>query len=549
MFKSRGGSILVTAAVVCWILAAGVSADLGTREVAGSENEPEPSRSNKPVVVGSKAFTESRLLGEIIAQLIEAKTEIPVERRLNLGGTIMVFSALTSGELDIYPEYTGTAWTVQLKKSDPVSDPLEAYLQVAADFREIYDLAWLMPFGFANNYAMAMSEEAAGRLGITRISDLVGHQEKIRAGVSHEFLNRPDGFPGLSTAYGLEVLELRGMEHGLAYDALQSGVIDLTDTYTTDGKLLRYRLRLLEDDLHFFPPYDAAPIIRADTLLRYPKLEKILNSLAFTLDDQQMRRMNFRVEEEGGAYKEVARAFLENEGLLDPRAGTGAEKNSPPPDNFLSFLSRRAGETFGSVGRHLFLTFSAVFLSIGFAVPAGVFLTRKTKWAAPVLGAAGVIQTIPSLALLAFMIPIPGLGLGAGSAIAALFLYALLPILRNTYTGIREVDPELLEAARGMGLKDHQILLRVELPLSVRTIMAGIRTSTVISIGVATLAAFIGAGGLGDPIITGLQLNNLNLILSGAIPAALLAVMADFLLGRLEHILVPAGVRPVKQDN
>jgi osmoprotectant transport system permease protein len=179
-------------------------------------------------------------------------------------------------------------------------------------------------------------------------------------------------------------------------------------------------------------------------------------------------------------------------------------------------------------------------LAIFLAVPVGIVLTRWTALAQPVMGAAGVIQTIPSLALLAFMIPIPGLGLGARSAIAALFVYALLPILRNTYTGIREIDPNLIEAAKGMGLHDRQILLRIELPLATRTIMAGIRTSAVISIGIATLAAFIGAGGLGDPIVTGLQLNDSRLILAGAIPAAVLAVIMDFLLGRVETVLAPS---------
>ncbi|MDE0396088.1 MAG: ABC transporter permease [Gammaproteobacteria bacterium] len=191
---------------------------------------------------------------------------------------------------------------------------------------------------------------------------------------------------------------------------------------------------------------------------------------------------------------------------------------------------------------HLSLTAIAVSLAILLSVPLGILLTRSEPVAAPVIGAIGVIQTIPSLALLAFMIPLPFLGLGARSAITALFLYALLPIVRNTYTGIREVDAELLDAGRGMGLSPGQILFRVELPLAMRTIMAGVRTSTVISIGVATLAAFIGAGGLGDPIVTGLQLNDTYLILSGALPAALLAIVVDFLLGRVEHRLIPRGL-------
>jgi osmoprotectant transport system permease protein len=192
--------------------------------------------------------------------------------------------------------------------------------------------------------------------------------------------------------------------------------------------------------------------------------------------------------------------------------------------------------------QHMWLTAMAVLLAIAVAVPLGIYLTRNERLSPGVLAAAGVVQTVPSLALLAFMIPIPGLGLGARSAIAALFLYAVLPIIRNTYTAIKEVDADLLEAARGMGLKSGQILRRVELPLATRTIMAGIRTATVISIGIATLAAFIGAGGYGDPILTGLQLNDVPLILSGAIPAALLALVVDFILARVENRLVPRGL-------
>ena len=170
-------------------------------------------------------------------------------------------------------------------------------------------------------------------------------------------------------------------------------------------------------------------------------------------------------------------------------------------------------------------------------IPLGILITGKPRLRQITLGAAGVVQTIPSLALLAFMIPL--LGLDVKAAIAALFLYAILPILRNTYTGITEVDEDLVDAARGMGMRPGQILRKVQLPLAMRTIMAGIRTSTVISIGVATLAAFIGAGGLGEPIVEGLYLNDTGLILTGAVPAALLAVFADIGLGRLELALQP----------
>jgi osmoprotectant transport system permease protein len=499
-----------------------------------------PATSAESIAIGSKNFTENRLLAEIMAQLIEAHTDLDVERRIGLGGTTVVFSALTSGEIDIYPEYTGTGWAIHLGESERIADPLRVYLHVAREFERRFDVVWLEPFGFQNSYALAVRNETARELGLRSISDLLEHQDEISAGVSHEFLERPDGFPGLAEAYGLEIAELRGMEHGLAYQAIDSGRIDLIDTWTTDGKLLRYDIRILEDDRGFFPPYDAAPIVRRETLDRHPELVELINRLSFTIDDERMRRLNARVEEQGGTFEQVASEFLREQSLLDGEYGVGPGDGGPAASKT---PGARAVELFWLTVEHLVLTGIAVFLAIAIAVPVGIALTRKERMAGGVLGAAGVIQTIPSLALLAFMIPIPGLGLGVRSAIAALFLYALLPILRNTYTGIREVDATLQEAARGMGLTDRQILTRVELPLAVGTIMAGIRTSAVISIGVATLAAFIGAGGLGDPIVTGLQLNDIGLVLSGAVPAALLALAVDFVLGRVEAALMPRGLR------
>jgi len=498
------------------------------------------------IVIGSKNFTENRLLGEIMAQLLEAETDLVVERRTNLGGTTVVFTALTSGQIDIYPEYTGTGWSIHLGRTDRVADPLRAYLVVAEAFARRYDITWLSPFGFSNSYALAVSDETANRLDLRRISDLREHQEALVAGVSHEFLNRQDGYPGLAAAYGLRLPNLKGMEHGLAYEAIRSGRIDLIDTWTTDGKLLRYDITILEDDEKFFPPYDAAPIVRGETLRRHPEIRAVLSKLAFRIDDQKMRTLNFQVEEQGGPFDRVARDFLRAEGLIDAGAGgkgRGASADGSTRDGFWAFMKSRLPRTLDLTLTHLWLTGIAVALAIALAVPLGILLTLWPPLVPPVLGGAGVIQTIPSLALLAFMIPIPLLGLGSRSAIAALFLYALLPIVRNTYTGIKGVDPDLLEAAQGMGLRRHQILLFLQLPLATRTIMAGIRTSTVISIGVATLAAFVGAGGLGDPIVTGLQLNDMNLILSGAIPAALLALVVDFILGRVETALVPRGIR------
>jgi osmoprotectant transport system permease protein len=499
-----------------------------------------PAAAETRVVVGSKAFTEGRLVAELMAQLLEAEPGVVVERRFGLGGTQIVFTALERGQIDLYPEYTGTVWSVVLKNEELVRDPLEAYTVAVRELERRHGVSCLAPLGFSNSYALAMAEASAERLGVASLSDLARVKEPIRVGMSHEFLERPDGFPGLAEAYGLDFGDVKGMEHGLAYEALASGKVDVVDTYTTDGKLLRYKVRVLEDDRRYFPPYDAVPLVRSDVLARAPVVGDALAKLAFRLDDARMRALNHRVEVEGGTFAEVARAFLAEEGLLE-------KSSAPPPtapraQGFAAYLWSRRAELGKLAAEHLLLTAVAVLLAIVVAVPLGVFLTRVRRMAAPVLGGAGIIQTIPSLALLAFMITVPGLGLGVRSAIAALFLYALLPIIRNTHSGISQVDADLVEAARAMGLRDRQVLWSVELPLAIPTIMAGVRTSAVIGVGMATLAAFVGAGGLGDPILTGLQLDDVRLILSGALPAALLAVVVDVILGRLERLLTPRGL-------
>ncbi len=493
-------------------------------------------QSDRAICVGSKNFTESCILAELMAQMIEAHTQIPVKRRFSLVGTKICWAALRDGKIDLYADYTGTGWAIILKEQGKIADPLEAFLHVRRRFHEEYSIRWLDPFGLNNTYALAMDEAKAKELGVACISDLLPHAKNLRAGFSMEFMNRADGYPGLAKAYGLELGSVRGLEHGLAYTAIRSGNIDLIDAYSTDGKLLRYHLRVLRDDRHFFPPYNAAPVVREDTLRAHPELEAVLQRLAFRLPDHVMQDLNHAVEAQGQTFAAVARTFLESEGLVSKDIGSTPPAAVARP-GFFQVMGQRAGKTLELTIQHIGLTVIAVLLAAFFAIPMGIAITRHQRLRQIALGAAGVVQTIPSLALLAFMIPL--LGLGIEAAIAALFLYAVLPILRNTYTGIIEVDPDLLDAARGMGMRPGQVLTRVQLPLAMRTIMAGIRTSTVISIGVATLAAFIGAGGLGEPILTGLSLDDANLILTGAIPAAVLAILADVGLGLLELILQP----------
>lgn len=497
----------------------------------------------KEIVIASKNLPENRLLAEIMAQLVEEHTDIAVERKFSLGATGIVIPAMESGSIDLYPEYTGTGWAEILKIREPASKAIEntnsrwplsprVFLIVDARMRKEMGLGWLQPFGFENSFALAIAEEKAQELDIKTISDLVDHQDNLRIAVSTHFATREDGWVGLSKTYGLKFKSFTPMEHNISYQALEAGSVDLIQVDMTDGKLARLNMRLLEDDKNFFPPYDAAPVIRLSTLKRYPELEEVLGRLAFKIDQKTMQELNRRVAE-GESVRVVAASFLKSIGA--------SQRTAPPKESF----ARRARVMLTYLLEHLYLVGIALVLAILVAVPVGILLTRYEWATGTVLGVAGVIQTIPSLALLMFMIPILAylsIQMGPITAIAALFLYALLPIVRNTYTGIKEIDEGLIEAARGIGLTNRQILWKIELPLATRTIMAGIRTSTVIGIGVATLAAFIGGGGLGTPIVIGLQRNDQTMILFGAIPAALLALLVDFLLGRVEWWVRPKGV-------
>ncbi len=492
------------------------------------------------IVVGSKLFPESRILAELMSQILEQETDLTVERRQGLGGTMVCLQALRNGDLDIYPEYTGTGLVTVLGQELPEASPLRTYLTVASQFREQYGLVWLEPWGFNNTYALAVRQETAEKFGLETISDLKEHQNVLQVGVSHEFLSRPDGFPGLSKAYGLKFAHTRGLEHSLAYQAMANENIDLTDAFSTDGELLRYKLKLLTDDRSLFPPYQGAPVIREEVLRVRPEVEKVLNKLAWRIDDEKMRQLNYRVQVENVSIPQVAREFLAAEGLLGEAEVQSLTLADGDKGKFAE-LQARIATTGRLTGEHLTLVGLSLGLAVLVGVPLAVFITRHPGLSQTVLSISGVIQTIPSIALLAFFIAVPGLGLGLRSAVLALFLYALLPIVRNTYTGILGIDPRLLEAARGIGLTEREVLRVVELPLATKTIMAGVRTSAVINVGVATLAAFIGAGGLGDPIVTGLQLNDPYLILWGAIPAAILALLVDKVLGLFENRLTPNG--------
>ncbi|MFK8043120.1 glycine betaine ABC transporter substrate-binding protein [Congregibacter sp.] len=471
-----------------------------------------PALAQPPVVVGSKTFSESHILAEVAAHYLEANG-VPVERKIGLGGTLITYEALVQGELDVYPEYTGTL-------TGAVFDDLSMDIARLGEALDGDGLEFLVPLGFNNSYALAISEALAARLAIASISDLAMHPD-LAVGLSLEFLNRGDGWPELQRRYALPQ-QAKGIEHALAYRALDAGQLDVADAYTTDGDLDLYGLRLLNDDLGVFPAYDAGFLTRKGLPSR---ARELLADLEGVIDETTMRALNRRVATDGLSPKVVAFDFLVEKALI--QAGRR-------PSNSESRIAHNTAV-------HLKLTATAVALGCLVAIPLALLVSRSPGIAGGLQYLASLLQTIPALALLALLIPL--LGLGQTTAIFALFLYSLLPIVRNTLAGLGGVDPLLKEVARSLGLTPAQQILRIELPLAVPMIIAGIKTAAIISIGTATLAAFVGAGGLGEPIITGLTLNNNRLILEGAIPAACLAIATEVIFGLIERGFVPAHLR------
>jgi osmoprotectant transport system permease protein len=466
-----------------------------------------------PIRVASKNFNESYVLGEMVAQLLESEG-FSVERRFGLGGTLICYQALLNDEIDLYVEYSGTLSQAILK--------LPVYTEFA-DLNSHVDalgLEVLAPLGFNNTYALVVTEELALARGLSDIADIGRHQD-LRLVFSHEFLERDDGWPGLADSYRLHG-SVTGIEHGLAYQAIVAGTIDVTDAYSTDGELVRYGLTLLEDSKAFFPPYLAAPLVRKDIP---PRAREALLRLGGTLTNSQMQSLNAEVIFAGRSFADVAREHLRNNGLV-----TAAGKDPAMWDGLIK-----------NTLQHLKLTGVAMVLAVAVGIGLSLLVFRSPGLSRGLIYVSGLMQTIPSIALLALMIPL--LGIGLVPAIVALFVYSLLPVLRNSITALTTIDPTLTRVAVAMGLSPGEQLRFVYVPLSLPSMLAGIRTAAVISIGTATLAAFIGAGGLGDPIVTGLALNDVGLILQGAIPAALLAIVTELAFEGLERLILPRHLR------
>jgi osmoprotectant transport system permease protein len=333
--------------------------------------------------------------------------------------------------------------------------------------------------------------------------------------------------------------DVRALGPAVKYQALAAGQVDVIDGYSTDGLIARYDLVVLSDDRHFFPPYEAAALVSARLTADNPRAIAALGELSGRLDERQMRALNQRVEVERTPVAVVARDALASLGLLSSAAAARASGGATRSLSLTGYLSGQRTVIARLAGRHIELVAISLIVAVLVAVPVGLLLERAARQAEGVIRAVGVLQTLPGIALLAFMIPL--LGIGVIPALVALVLYSLYPIVRNTYTGVRDADPAAVSAARALGMTDAQILRDVRLPLATPIIMAGIRTAAVIDVGTATLAAFIGAGGLGEPIVAGLALSDTRMILSGAIPAALLAVGVDAGLALVERFTRPGG--------
>ena len=472
--------------------------------------------------MGSKSFTESVILGELAVGLLADAGE-NVAHAAELGGTGLVWAALRSGELDVYPDYTGTLRREILARRN-IGDDGEL-VQALAEL----GLGITAPLGFNNTYVLGTRKETAAARGLRKISDLRQHPD-LRFGFTNEFMERKDGWPGLKARYRLPQNEVAGLHHDLAYRGLLSGDIDVMDLYATDAEIGFYGLRVLQDDLAYFPPYQAVFVYRKDLEQRAPKAVAALSRLCGRLNQDQMRRLNGRVKPKDPAKRvsehQAAADFLHHEfGIRMTMRDEG-----------------RLGQVLWRARQHLVLTLVSLLAAVLVSVPLGIVSAQQRAWAQAILGTTGILLTIPSLALLVFMIPL--LGIGFLPAVVALFLYSLLPIDRNTYSGLVNIPGELIESADALGLSRRSRLFKIELPLALPQILAGIKISAVLNVGTATLAAFIMAGGLGQLILTGVRRDDTELILLGAIPAALLALLVLGLFELLERRLVSPGIRP-----
>lgn len=476
-----------------------------------------------PIRIGSKSFTESVLLGEML-RVLAAQTGVPAEHRSELGGTQILWQALCNGEIDAYVEYSGTLSEEILAGENIVR------LSRIAERIGGSGVSMTGPIGFNNTYALGMQHKKAQSLGIRKISDLRNHPE-FQLGFSDEFVERSDGWFGLKAKYKLPQESVRGLDHALAYRGVWTGSIDVVDLYSTDPEIISFELQVLEDDLAYFPLYEAVVLYRSELESTHPAVVEAFRKMEGLIDSSTMAALNKESRIDRKPEAAIAARFLHD----------NVDATIALPDPNASRLRRQLKRFLTNSIEHLFLVGISLTLAIVVSIPLGITAYRFPQWGGWILGVVGIIQTIPSMALLVFMIPL--LGLGAKPAILALFLYSLLPIVRSTHTGLAGLPQSIHESALALGLPSGARLRLIELPLATQSIISGIKTSAVINVGTATIGALIGAGGYGQPIITGIRLADFWLILQGAVPAAVLALLVQAVFSWAERALVPAGLQ------
>jgi osmoprotectant transport system permease protein len=511
--------------VLLWLCMAWILVGFGSIRIASAEE--------KEIGIGSKSFTESVVLGEVLSHLVR-NTGARIEHRAELGGTQILWQALQTGEIDAYVDYTGTIREEILADTIRQGTKIESENEMRSALA-LKKVVMSERIGFNNTYALGMKRSVAERLSIRKISDLRNHPQ-LELGLSDEFFERKDGWRPLKEKYSLPQTQIKVMDHNLAYRGLEKDSIAVTDLYTTDPEIQYYDLVALDDDLGFFPVYYAVVLMRQDLVTRAPKAAEAILRIQGLISPEAMSAMSAQVRLKRRPETIVAGEFLNkqlNLSLPLPQEGPWAS------------LSKGIQRILSTTGEHLFLVLVSLGLAILTAIPLGIIAAGNETIGQTVLGIVGVIQTLPSMALLVFMMPLFALfdmGIGPAPAIMALFLYSLLPIVRGTYSGLKQIPAAIRESAEVLGLDAKARLKLVELPLALPSILSGVKTAAVINVGTATIGALIGAGGYGSPILTGIRLNDLGLILQGAVPAALMALAVQYGFALLEKRIVSPGL-------
>ena len=489
---------------------------------AASPSSPARADYERPVIVASKSFTEAVIVGEVLTILLNAEG-IEARHKAALGGRPLVWNALLSGSVDVYGDYTGTIVRETLA---PLKLPDNTDL---APILAGMGIGISKSLGFNNTYTIGMRRDRAKTRGIGKISDLASHRDLV-IGLDAEFIEREDGWPSLVRHYGLRPKKVIGMEHDISYKALVSGNVDAINLYSTDAEINSYDIRVLTDDKHLFTDYQAVFLYRLETAHQVPGLLSTIQQLEGQIDEAQMVAMNASSRVHGTSENAVASRFLHDQGLIEEY-----------PTEDISWLRQHLKRMAEAVIPHFVLVFLPLALNISTAIPLGILAAHRPSIGRLILGFASILQTLPTLALLVLFIPI--LGIGYPPALLALYIYGLLPILKNTYLGIESVPANLKETAEALGLSWRRQLFYLELPLAAPMILAGVKMAAVINVGTATIGAIIGAGGFGQIILAGIRHDDWRLVLEGAIPSGLMALGIQWLFSAIELGLTPRGLR------